>query len=92
MSKQLFETEFVGGIGVDTGHIEMGDVGEVQLTLPPRLGDGFYTVTAIKVHGEVRGYFINVDALEEWFVSQIDGPDKPGPPTKKAVREATARC
>ncbi len=96
MSKQLFETEHVGDVGVDSGSIELGDVGEVPLTLPTRCGDWVYPVTAIKVNGEVRGYFIGVDALEDWVVTEIDGEDKPWPPAtnlarKKAVRKlATA--
>jgi hypothetical protein len=90
-SKQLFEMEHVGEVGVDSGHIEIGDVGDMQLALPTRCGDGLYPVTAIKVNGEVRGYFIGVDALEDWIVTEIDGLDKPWPPVaKKAVRKREA--
>jgi hypothetical protein len=87
----LFESEFVGEVGVDSGHIEVGDMGDVQLDLPTRLGDGIYSVTAIKVDGTVRGYFINVDALEEWSVTGISGLDKPGPAAMKAARKLSVR-
>ena len=90
-SKQLFETEFVGEIGVGSGHVEIGDVGEVQMALPTRLGDGLYPVTEIKVNGEIRGYFICVDALEDWTVSEINGQDRPVRPAKKTVRKVTAK-
>ena len=92
MKKQLFEMECVGVVGVDSGHIEIGDVGEVQLELPTRCGDGVYSVTAIKVDGDVRGYFINVDALEDWIVTGIDGEDKPWPPRiKKDILKSPAK-
>jgi len=91
MKKQLFEMECVGVVGVDSGHIEIGDVGEVQLELPTRCGDGVYSVTAISVNGQGRGYFVNVDAREEWIVTGIEGADKPWPPATKVVRKrATA--
>ncbi len=91
MSKQLFETEHVGEVQVDTGHIEMGDVGDVQLELPTRCGDGFYPVTAIKVNGQVRGYFVSVDLLEEWIVTGIEGADRPWPPKKSMLVDPPAR-
>ena len=87
MSKQLFDTEHVGDVRVASGHVEIGDIGEVDLTLPTRCGDGLYPVTAIKVNGEVRGYFIGVDALDEWRVTEIDGLDKPWPPVAVAKKE-----
>ena len=86
-SKQLFEMECVGVVGVDSGHLEIGDVGEVQLELPTRCGDGVYSVTAISVNGQVRGYFVNVDAREEWLVTAIDGLDKPWPPVAVAKKK-----
>lgn len=95
MSKQVFESEFVGEVGVDSGHIELGDVGEVQLELPTRLGDGIYSVTEIKVNGSVRGYWVNVDACEEWAVTGIEGldvgPDRPRQVAKKDVLKLPAK-
>jgi hypothetical protein len=92
MKKQLFEMECVGVVGVDSGHVEVGDVGEAQLELPTRCGDGVYSVTAISVNGQVRGYFINVDAREEWIVTEVEGKDEPWPPaaTKVARKRVAA--
>jgi hypothetical protein len=82
----------VGEVGVDSGHIEIGDVGDMQLALPTRCGDGLYPVTAIKVNGEVHGYFIGVDALEDWIVTEIEGLDKPWPPVaKKSILKPPAK-
>ncbi len=34
----------IGQIGVDSGRIELGDCGKVQLRVPTKLGDGLYPV------------------------------------------------
>jgi hypothetical protein len=34
----------IGQIGVDSGCVELGDCGKVQLSVPTKLGDGLYPV------------------------------------------------
>ena len=43
MSKSA-KRKLVGQIGVDSGHIELGDCGDVQLRVPTKLGDGIFPV------------------------------------------------
>jgi hypothetical protein len=38
------DAELVGEVGVDSGQIEIGDVGIVQVTVPTVYGDGVYPV------------------------------------------------
>jgi hypothetical protein len=74
-SKKGFDTRAVGAVMVDSGHIEMGDCGEVQLTLPTGIGDGIYPVSELSIGGGVVGYFVNV-TIEDWTVSELVGPIK----------------
>ena len=52
------ELEHIGDIAVDSGQIEIGDCGEVQLTVPTVYGDGFYAV-----HIDHRAKKIIIDLL-----------------------------
>ncbi len=38
------DAKLVGEVGVDSGQIEIGDVGIVQVSVPTALGDGIYPV------------------------------------------------
>ncbi|MBT4361429.1 MAG: hypothetical protein HOD11_10730 [Candidatus Marinimicrobia bacterium] len=38
------EAELIGSVGVDSGQIEIGDVGIVQFRVPTESGDGVYPV------------------------------------------------
>ena len=58
----------IGQIGVDSGHIELGDCGKVQLRVPTKLGDGLY-----RVYLSTDGCKITIDStpyqpsdLEAW--------------------------
>ena len=94
-SKYVFETELVGHVSVGSGHIEIGDLDEVQVMVPTRCGDGVYSINAVKINGEVRGYFIGADLLEEWAITGMEGTDRGWPAVlvkaakkKKSVKKA----
>ena len=74
-SKKGFDTRAVGAVIVDSGHIEMGDCGQVQLALPTGIGDGLYPVSELSIDGDVIGYFVNV-RIEDYSVSELNGPKK----------------
>ena len=52
------ELEHIGDIAVDSGHIEIGDCGHVQLAVPTVYGDGIYAV-----HIDHRAKKIIIDLL-----------------------------
>lgn len=41
---EYLQRKLIGQVGVDSGMVEIGDCGKVQLEVPTKLGDGIYPV------------------------------------------------
>jgi len=87
-AKKQFTARLTGEICVDSGHIEIGDCGRVELSLPTRWGDGIFPVYRLLIDKEVVGYFINVDAARDWVVDALVDAQAPRPPVKKPKKAA----
>ena len=59
------EADEVGVVCVDSGQIELGDCGNVQVTVQTNYGDGFYSVWRGKKYLILEMDMINALALEE---------------------------
>ena len=65
------EAEIIGNVAVDSGQIQIGDCGKVQVYANTAYGDGYYPVWRGKKYLVIPIDFIanerHVDALREWF-------------------------
>jgi hypothetical protein len=66
------EAEEHGVVAVDSGHIELGDCGNVQVTVQTNFGDGFYSVWRGKKYLVIEMDMFNSLALEKAVDEELE--------------------